>query len=55
MASVPIDYQNLDPVVANKINIAKQKKDAADQAFKTGQLQPGEFSEHFIMIIDKWI
>jgi len=46
MASVPIDYANLDPVVANKITIAKQKKDAADQAFKTGELQPALRSYH---------
>lgn len=52
MASIPIDYSKLEPSVAHKIMIAKQKKDAGDQAFKAGQLQPGKFSELFIMVKD---
>jgi tetratricopeptide (TPR) repeat protein len=57
MASVALDYSKLDPIVMNKISTAKQKKDAADQAFKAGQLQPALRSYHeallYLLGIDK--
>jgi len=57
MDAASTEYPNLDPVVANKILTAKQKKDSADQAFKTGHLQPALRSYHealfYILGIDK--
>jgi len=57
MASVALDYSKLYPIVMNKISTAKQKKDAADQAFKAGQLQPALRSYHeallYLLGIDK--
>jgi hypothetical protein len=42
MASTSTEPIELDPVTQLKIDTAKQKKDTADQAFKTGELKNGE-------------
>jgi len=51
MDAASTEYPNLDPVVANKILTAKQKKDSADQAFKTGHLQPALRSYHEVIFL----
>ena len=41
MASASTEQVELDPAVQAKINVAKQKKDTGDQAFKAGDVTAG--------------
>jgi len=42
MSSTSTEQVELDPAVQAKINVAKQKKDTGDQAFKTGDVKAGK-------------
>jgi tetratricopeptide (TPR) repeat protein len=57
MASTSTEPIELDPVTQLKIDTAKQKKDTADQAFKTGELKNALRSYHeslmYLLGIDK--
>ncbi|KIM80494.1 hypothetical protein PILCRDRAFT_822592 [Piloderma croceum F 1598] len=57
MASTSTEQVELDPAIQAKINVAKQKKDTGDQAFKAGDVKAALRSYHeslmYLLGIDK--